>query len=182
MQRFILACCLLAASLAAHAQTAADSVLRQQVNAFIDEGHDAAAHARPAYFDRIARDGGYIGTDKTELWHRDAFKAWARRYFERKPAWTVKPIRRNVYLSADKSIIWFDELPDTQMGVCQASGVVHRTATGFEIEHYQRSIAIPNKVSGKVSATVKEFEAQPAAGQAAYAKVGVLTTGPRFRT
>lgn len=162
MKRLILACCLLLSSAAAFAQPA-DAALKQQVNAFVDEWHDDAAHARMAYFEKIAKDGVYIGTDKRELWHKDAFKVWATKYFDRKSAWTFKTIRRNVYASADKHIIWFDELLDTSMGVCQASGVIHRTPTGFEIEHYQLSIAVPNDISTPVTKMIKEFEAKPAA-------------------
>jgi hypothetical protein len=161
MKRLILACCLLLSSLGAFAQPA-DAALKAQVNAFVDEWHDDAAHARMAYFDKIAKDGVYIGTDKTELWHKDEFKVWAKKYFERKSAWAFKSIRRNVYTTPDKHIIWFDELLDTQMGVCQASGVIHRTPTGFEIEHYQLSIAVPNDVSTPVTKMIKEFEAKPA--------------------
>jgi hypothetical protein len=162
MKRLILACCLLLSSVGAFAQPA-DAAFKQQVNAFVDEWHDDAAHARMAFFDKIAKDGVYIGTDKTELWHKDEFKVWAKKYFERKSAWAFKPIRRNVYTTPDKHIIWFDELLDTQMGVCQASGVIHRTPTGFEIEHYQLSIAVPNDVATPVGKIIKEFEAKPAA-------------------
>ncbi|MCA1854918.1 nuclear transport factor 2 family protein [Massilia oculi] len=130
----------------------ADPALASQVNAFVDAWHDDAAHARMAYFDKIAPDGVYIGTDRTELWQRDAFKAWARKYFERKSAWNFKATRRNVYASADKSLIWFDELLDTpNMGPCMASGVIRKTATGFEIVHYQLSMAVPNELAGQVT-------------------------------
>ena len=162
MNRLVLACCLLLASAAGLAQET-DAALEKQVNAFVDEWHDDAANARMAFFDKLARDGVYIGTDKTELWRRNEFKVWAKRFFERKSAWTFKAIKRNVYTSADKHIIWFDELLDTQMGICQASGVIQRTKTGFEIEHYQLSIAVPNDVAGEVTKTIKEFEAKPAA-------------------
>jgi hypothetical protein len=162
MKRLILACCLLLSTVGALAQDS-DAVLRQQVNTFVDEWHDDAAHARPAYFDKMAKDGVFIGTDKTELWHRDAFKAWAKKYFDRKSAWAFKATKRNVYFSADKKFIWFDELLDTQMGVCQASGVIRKTATSFEIEHYQLSMAVPNELASQVTKSIKEFEAKSAA-------------------
>jgi hypothetical protein len=150
-------------SVGAFAQSeGADAAYKKQINAFIDEWHDDAAHARPAYFDKMASNGVYIGTDKTELWSRDEFKAWAKKHFERKSAWAFKASKRNVYLSDDKKFIWFDELLDTQMGVCQASGVIRKTAKGFEIEHYQLSIAVPNQVADRVTKTIKDFEAKPA--------------------
>ena len=157
MKRLIFACILsLGAACAAAAD--ADPALARQVNAFVDAWHDDAAHARMAYFDKIAPDGVYIGTDKTELWHKDAFKAWARKYFERKSAWAFKATRRNVYTSGDGKIVWFDELLDTQMGPCQASGVLRRTASGFEIEHYQLSMAVPNDIAKSVTQLITQHE------------------------
>lgn len=170
MKKFIVTCCLLLCAVQAWAQApaadvkpTADAKLTADVNAFVDSWHDDAANARMAYFDKIAPDGVYIGTDKTELWHRDAFKAWAKPYFDRKSAWSFKAMRRNVYWSADHQLIWFDELLDTQMGVCQASGVLRKTANGFAIEHYQLSIAVPNAVAAGVTKTIKQFEAAPPA-------------------
>lgn len=137
-----------------------DSTYKQEIHAFLDQWHDDAAHARWSYFDKMAKNGVYIGTDKTELWSRDAFKTWATPYFERKAAWAFKAIKRNVYWSADKKFIWFDELLDTQMGVCQASGVMRKSEHGFEIEHYQLSIAVPNEIANDVTRAIKEFEAK----------------------
>ncbi|MDB5747218.1 MAG: hypothetical protein JWP72_2066 [Massilia sp.] len=157
MKQLLLACCmLLLCSLTAQA----DPALKRQVNAFVDRWHADAAHSRPAFFDKIARDGVYIGTDKTERWRRDEFKAWARPHFKRKSAWAFKPLRRNINFSEDQSIIWFDELLDTQMGICQASGVIRRKGNRFEIVHYQLSMAIPNEVGSQVTRLIKDFEAK----------------------
>lgn len=165
MQRFFAACCLclslsLGVSDAAHAAT--DAALTRQVNAFVDSWHDDAANTRMAYFDKIAKDGVYIGTDRTELWTRDEFKAWSKKYFDAKSAWTFKATRRNVYASADKSMIWFDELLDTKnMGPAMASGVLRKTRSGFEIVHYQLSLAVPNAVNDQVVGIIADHEKQP---------------------
>jgi hypothetical protein len=144
------------------AKASPNLLLTSQVNAFVDGWHDDAANARTAYFDKIARDGVYIGTDRTELWTRDAFKAWAKKYFDSKSAWTFKATRRNVYASADKSLIWFDELLDTKnMGPAMASGVLRKTKSGFEIVHYQLSMAVPNAVNGQVAGIIAGHEKQP---------------------
>ena len=163
MKNFILAACMALFVLSAAAAPADQAETRAKVHAFTDEWHDDAANARLAYFDKMAKDGIYIGTDKTELWNRDEFKTWAKRFFERKSAWAFKATKRNVYMSEDQKFIWFDELLDTQMGVCQASGVIRKTDKGFEIQHYQLSIAVPNDVADKVTKTIKDFEARPAA-------------------
>ena len=154
MKRLLLACALMLCALVAHA----DPVLIKKVNAFVDRWHSDAAHARPAYFDKIAKDGIYIGTDKGERWRRDEFKAWAKPHFKRKSAWAFKAIRRNVYFSDDQAIIWFDELLETQMGVCQASGVMRRKGGSFEIVHYQLSMAVPNEVGSQVTRLIRDFE------------------------
>jgi len=165
MQRFFAACflCLsLSLGLGGAAHAATDPTLTREVNAFVDGWHDDAANARTAYFDKIARDGVYIGTDRTELWTRDAFKAWAKKYFDAKSAWTFKATRRNVYASADKSLIWFDELLDTKnMGPAMASGVLRKNKSGFEIVHYQLSMAVPNAVNGQVAGIIAAHEKQP---------------------
>jgi hypothetical protein len=162
LKPLLLACCLLFAGLARAAS--ADPVLAQQVNAFVDEWHDDAAHARMAYFDKMAPEGVYIGTDRSELWQRDAFRAWARKYFEGKQAaWVFHATRRNVYAAPDGALIWFDELLDTEnMGHCMASGVIRKTGKGFEILHYQLSMAVPNGIAKQVTDLVRQAEAAPA--------------------
>jgi hypothetical protein len=114
------------------------------------------------YFDKMAPDGVYIGTDRSELWQRDAFREWGRKYFEGKQAaWVFHPTRRNVYATPDGALIWFDELLDTEnMGHCMASGVIRRTAAGFEIVHYQLSLAVPNEAAKQVIAVVKTAESK----------------------
>jgi hypothetical protein len=58
-------------------------------------------------------------------------------------------------------MIWFDELLDTEnMGHCMASGVIRKTAAGFEIVHYQLSLAVPNEAAKKVIEIVKAAEAR----------------------
>jgi hypothetical protein len=48
------------------------------------------------------------------------------------------------------------------MGHCMASGVIRKTATGFEILHYQLSMAVPNEIARQVTELVRKAEATPA--------------------
>ena len=135
-----------------------DTVLRQKVNAFIDRWHDDAANTRPDYWDKFAPNAVYIGTDKSEVWTRDQFKAWAKRFWDRKKAWSFTAQKRNVYFSPDRQYVWFDEQLNTQMGTCQASGVLHNTPDGYKIEHYQLSLAVPNPLMDSFSQAISRHE------------------------
>lgn len=145
---------------AAAAGDAAPAALTARVNAFVDEWHLDAAHARPAYFEKIAPDGIYIGTDRTERWTREAFRTWAARAFARPSAWTLTPRERHVSCSADGTIIWFDEQLDSDMGLLQASGVMRVAGERLEIVHYQLSIAVPNEVQPRVTEIIAGFESR----------------------
>ena len=172
MKRLLLSFCLTGAAVCVvpvFAQTAAQPVseqggaaLRQKVAAFLDEWHDDAAHSRMRYFDKMAPEGIYIGTDKTERWKRDDFKHWAAPYFAKPTAWEFHATKRNIDFSPDKSYIWFDEQLDTQFGTCQASGVIHNTKDGLQIEHYQLSLAVPNPIMDQVQREIKDYEAKQA--------------------
>jgi hypothetical protein len=172
MKRLLLSICIASTTALSHpvlaqsapqTASAADTELRQRVAAFLDEWHDDAAHARMRYFDKMAVDGVYIGTDKSERWTREDFKKWAKPYFAQPTAWEFHATKRNIDFSPDKSYIWFDEQLDTQFGTCQASGVIHNTKSGLQIEHYQLSLAVPNPMMDQVQHEIKDYEAKQAA-------------------
>ena len=137
-----------------------DDAFRALLNAFVDEWHQDAAQARPAFFDKIAADGIYIGTDKTERWTKEVFREWAKPAFARPTAWAFTPLHRNISSTPDRQIVWFDEQVRSSMGILQATGVVRPTAKGFEIVHYQLSIAVPNDVIPQVTGAIKAFESK----------------------
>ena len=66
----------------------------ERLNKFLNEWHDDASNSRQAYFDKIAPEGIYIGTDKTERWNREEFRTWAAEYFAKPSAWAFTPINR----------------------------------------------------------------------------------------
>lgn len=126
-------------------QNLSDSLLKESANDFVAEWHKNAADADLVYFDKIADDGIYIGTDASELWTKEQFYSWGKKYFDRGKAWSFITISRNIYLQYDSEYAWFDELLETGMGECRASGVLRKIHDGWEIVHYQLSIAIPNE-------------------------------------
>ncbi|WP_051907823.1 nuclear transport factor 2 family protein [Flavimarina sp. Hel_I_48] len=118
----------------------------QDIAKMLDAWHDAAARADyDAYFDLMAKDAIFIGTDADENWQNMEFKAFARPYFDRGKAWSFTALERNIYSSENQNIAWFDELLDTQMGICRGSGVVIKMDNTWKIKHYVLSITVPNE-------------------------------------
>ena len=74
--------------------------------------------------------------------------------------WAFTPLRRNVSFSPVHQFVWFDEQVRSSMGILQASGVIRPTVKGFEMVHYQLSIAVPNDVIPQVTTTIKAFESK----------------------
>ncbi|MCD6066407.1 MAG: hypothetical protein K0S33_1233 [Bacteroidetes bacterium] len=158
---FILLLSLSAVSFAQSKKTTASKVevnVTKEVNAFMDQWHQDAANADTVYFSKMAPDGIYIGTDKSELWKRDEFKKWSKPFFDKGKAWDFKATSRNVYFSEDGKYAWFDELLDTWMGVCRSSGVLHRKNATWEIKHYQLSVTLPNDITKDFIKMVNEYE------------------------
>jgi len=121
--------------------------------------HEAAANADfDTYFNLMTKDGIFIGTDATENWQNDAFRAFSKPYFDKGKAWGFNAIERHIYVSEDNSVAWFDELLDTQMEICRGSGVMKQEDNTWKVAHYVLSIAIPNENVTEVVKIKKEFD------------------------
>jgi ketosteroid isomerase-like protein len=117
----------------------------------LDLWHKAASEARfKPYFGLMTDDAVFIGTDPTENWQLDAFKAFAKPYFDKGKAWNFTALDRHIYLSDDNSIAWFDELLDTQMKICRGSGVLKKQNGQWKIAHYVLSMTVPNDNTNEV--------------------------------
>ena len=133
--------------------------IKKEINTNLDLWHEAAAHADfESYFNLMTKDAIFIGTDATENWQNDAFRAFSKPYFDKGKAWSFTPIQRNIYVSEDNSIAWFDELLDTQMKICRGSGVMKHEDDKWKVAHYVLSIAIPNDNVSEVVKIKKEFD------------------------
>lgn len=117
------------------------------INNLMDNWHKAAAKANEdVFFGSMTDSAIYIGTDASERWVKPDFMEWSKAFFERKSAWKFKPSKREIYFSADGRTAWFEEQLDTWMGVCNGSGVLTHTETGWKIEHYHLSVTVPNDI------------------------------------
>lgn len=118
---------------------------KKTINNFLDAWHKDASNADfKNYFEKIADDGIYIGTDATENWTKKEFEIWAKPYFDKGQAWSFTALERNIYFSPDKKLAWFDELLDTQMKICRGSGILEFKNGKWKIKHYVLSMTIPN--------------------------------------
>lgn len=140
------------------AKTASETQ-KQEITSLLDQWHKAAGKADfDTYFSLMAEDAVFIGTDPTENWVKPDFMEWSRPYFERGRAWDFTFIERNIFTAEDCELAWFDELLDTQMGICRGSGVVVKENGSWKIKHYVLSIAIPNENVEEVTSLKSEFD------------------------
>jgi hypothetical protein len=125
--------------------------LKVQVGRFLDEWHDAASRVdMPAYFDKIDEEGIYIGTDATENWTKQAFYDWSKPYFDKGKAWSFHAEERNIYLSEDQQLAWFDEKLSSSSGPLRGSGVLINRNGQWKILHYVLSLPVPNEKFSEV--------------------------------
>ncbi|WP_416445357.1 nuclear transport factor 2 family protein [Leeuwenhoekiella sp. A16] len=132
---------------------------KQTIDSQLNAWHKAAADADfDAYFNLMTDDAIFIGTDATENWNVEEFKAFAKPYFDKGKAWSFTAIERNIFIGPSQKIAWFDELLNTQMGICRGSGVLVKVGSSWKIRHYVLSIAIPNDDVDQVTALKKEHD------------------------
>lgn len=140
---------LLFVTIFANAQTSE----KDKVNQTIDAWHKAAGEVKfDAYFNLMAEDAIFIGTDATENWIKKDFKVWAKPYFDKGTAWNFKALERHIFFDKTGKIAWFDELLNTQMKICRGSGVLIKIGKEWKIQHYVLSMTVPNE---EVNAAIK---------------------------
>jgi len=126
---------------------------KEKISQTLDAWHKAAADAKfDAYFNLMADDAIFIGTDATENWTKPDFKVWAKPYFDKGTTWNFTALKRNIFFDKTGKIAWFDELLNTQMKICRGSGVLVKVGKEWKIQHYVLSMTIPND---EVDAVVK---------------------------
>lgn len=136
-----------------------EEISEEKINTLLENWHAAAANANfEDYFALMADDGIFIGTDATENWQNAAFREFSKPYFDKGKAWSFSTLERNIYTSKNRQTAWFDELLDTQMGICRGSGVLENVEGDWKIKHYVLSIAIPNEYVSEVTETKKQTD------------------------
>ena len=110
-----------------------------------------------SYFDRYSADAVFLGTDKTERWTIEEFKAYAKPAFSDGHGWTYAVIERN--WEGDGNTRWFDEiLLNEKLGHCRGTGVVELIKGEWKISHYALTMLVPNSIAAKVGALTLEAD------------------------
>lgn len=129
----------------ASATLSAQDASEKQVNDFINQWHlDAANADMEAYFDKIAEDGIYIGTDETEVWTKTEFYDWTKPRTKDGKMWNFNATERNVYFGEGTPYAWFDEKLSYSGGTLRGSGVLVKQGDEWKIAHYVLSLPVPN--------------------------------------
>lgn len=125
----------------------------------LDALHEAAANAEfERYFGLYAEGAIFLGTDATERWTLDEFRAYARPSFDAGRGWTYVPTERHIYIGPDARTAWFDErLDNATFGETRGTGVLVKEADGWKVAQYNLTVPIPNSL-------LREFVARIRAG------------------
>lgn len=118
----------------------------------LDDFHAAASVADEArYLGHLAPDAIFLGTDPTERWTVEEFRAFVRPYFSKGRGWTYVATERHVTLAADGTLAWFDETLDNEKyGKLRGTGVLRKTDGQWKIVHYSMTFLVPNEVAPAV--------------------------------
>ncbi len=134
------------------------STALSEINAVLDSFHDAAAVADlDRYFGHLTEDAVFLGSDATERWPREAFRAFAEPYFQGETAWAYTPRDRSVSLSDNGRTAWFDETAvNDKYGALRGSGVlVFEGDRVWRIAQYNLVFTVPNGIAGEVVEMIK---------------------------
>ena len=136
------------------AQQPADS----GVAATLDALHAAASKADgDRYFALFAEEGVFLGTDATERWTVEQFKAYALPFFEQGRGWTYSSTERHIFVSRDGTTAWFDErLYNESLGDTRGTGVLVLRDGAWKIAQYNLTIPVPNELASDLVARIRD--------------------------
>jgi hypothetical protein len=126
----------------------------------LDDFHDAAANAKEArYFAHLHPSAIFLGTDATERWTVQQFRAYAHPHFAKGKAWAFRSTRRAIQLHASGKLAWFDEDLGTQnLGPARGSGVLVLEDGRWLITQYNLTLTIPNERFPRVKAALADAD------------------------
>ena len=131
-----------------------------EVAAVLDRLNAASSAAAGApYFALFTPEARFVGTDASEHWSLEQFRAYAGPHFARGNGWSYPVTERTITIAPIecRCVAWFEEkLANEAYGETRGSGVLRLTDEGWKIEQYVLSFAIPNDRARRVVALVRE--------------------------
>jgi hypothetical protein len=129
-----------------------------RIDAVLDELHAAASAADGTRYFRLFAPGAvFLGTDASERWPLETFRAYAEARFSTGGGWTYELVERHIDVAPDGRAAWFDELLDNdRYGRCRGTGVLLLTADGWRIAQYHLTIPIPNEMAVEVAGRIRQ--------------------------
>ncbi|MDQ7013486.1 MAG: nuclear transport factor 2 family protein [Planctomycetota bacterium] len=123
----------------------------------LDSFHAAAARADQAsYFAHFAPNGVFLGTDPTERWTLEEFRAWAEPHFASGKGWTYHAVERHIDIAPDGKTGWFDEVVrNAKYGDLRGTGVLLLIDGEWKITQYNLAFPIPNDDAEAVLEIIK---------------------------
>jgi len=157
-----LACAALLGLPAATMAQEGDAAALAEVESVLDDFHRAASQADgDTYFGLFADEGVFLGTDATERWTVEEFRAYARPHFDRGRGWTYTPLERHVSIAEDGGTAWFDErLHNDGLGETRGSGVLVRREAGWKVAQYNLTIPVPNELAADVVERIRALDTE----------------------
>tara|TARA_Y100001937_G_scaffold72984_1_gene99258 strand:- start:505 stop:990 length:486 start_codon:yes stop_codon:yes gene_type:complete len=152
MKYLLLGLVMLAVATTAVANNDRDAV-NQTLNAL---HHNASIADFEQYFGLYHDSAIFIGTDASEVWTKEAFKAYAKPHFDKGRGWTYHPRDRHIYFSPNHDVAWFDELLDNEsLGETRGTGVLIKEGAKWKVTQYHLTIPIPNALADSVANQIK---------------------------
>lgn len=126
----------------------------------LDQFHLAASQADgETYFRLFTDDAVFFGTDASERWTLEAFKAFASPYFESGQGWTYVTTERHINISHEGLHASFDELLHSESyGQCRGTGVLRLVDGQWKVEQYHLTIPLPNALALDVVNQIKALK------------------------
>lgn len=151
-------CLAIGLCLTASIALASDDSAFETLDRLIDGLHEDAHQGEfDRYFDRYTPNAVFMGTDKSERWTINAFKAYAAPAFADGHGWSYTVIERN--WEGEGSTRWFDEiLLNAKLGHCRGTGVVRMVEGNWKIAHYSLTLLIPNDIAEEVGTQSKNAD------------------------
>ena len=115
------------------------------IEELLNRFHQAASEADlETYFGCLTADALFVGTDATEVWSVDEFRAYTEPYFSEGRGWTYTATRRQMSTLTPGSWQFYEALENEKYGSLRGSGAVIETPEGWRISQYVLSFAVPN--------------------------------------